>query len=81
MHHVNRLIEDGDIGYAGSNHQSFVGQALSTLGGPPSIEGSATSKALVAFLKDRFKKRSVPMRAVSSEAVNQAREPFKRKRK
>lgn len=63
------MIEDGDIGYAGEQHLSFVGQPLGTISGPPTPFGSQMAQRC-RELVERF--RAVPGAAPSRKVTEQA---------
>ncbi len=63
------VIEDGDIGYAGEKHLSFVGQPLGPIGGPPTPFGSQMAQRC-RELVERF--RTVPNAAPSRRVTEQA---------
>lgn len=55
------MIEDGDIGYVGEYHASFVRARAPRTGGPATQSGSSACAQLVAFLREKFK-REAPAR-------------------
>ncbi|WP_322084085.1 hypothetical protein [Burkholderia sp. BCC1972] len=52
------MIEDGDIGYEGEYHASFVRARLPRVGGRATEAGSSAARTLVAFVRERFAERS-----------------------
>ena len=70
------MIEDGDIGYAGNSHLSFVANYPARVGTAATAAGSAACAALVAALVARFPavhESFSERRAVTPEQFRRAR--------
>ncbi|MBU9401617.1 hypothetical protein KTE13_17925 [Burkholderia multivorans] len=51
-------VEDGDIGYVGASHASFVSKIPARIGGRATEVGSAICRELVGQLRARFQQRA-----------------------
>jgi hypothetical protein len=50
-----RMIEDGDIGYLGNTHASFVARVPASVAGiKATVRGELACRSLLAFLHGRF---------------------------